>query len=178
MRFAERATTRESMDEGPVGSRVLRDLARVNRLTFAFSPIVRFVRQSGGEGTLLDVACGYGDLLRLLGRRFPRLRLAGIDLHVGDARAITPPGIELIEGDVFALERGFDYIVSSPFAHHRDDASIVRFLQWLEAHARRGWFICDLHRHWLPYRLIGVLTTALRLEPRLKAAKDALERVK
>jgi SAM-dependent methyltransferase len=165
MGFTERATTPEKMDEGPVGPTVLRDLARVNRLTFAFAPIFRFVSRAGAEGTLLDVACGYGDLLRALGARFPRLRLAGIDLHVADARAATLPGIELLEGDVFALDRGFDLIVSSQFTHHLDDEAIVRFIRWLEANASRGWFICDLHRHWLPYRLIGIIAATLRLDP-------------
>jgi 2-polyprenyl-3-methyl-5-hydroxy-6-metoxy-1,4-benzoquinol methylase len=165
MGFARRATTLEKMDEGPVGPTVLRDLARVNRVTFAFAPIFRFVRRAGAEGALLDVACGYGDLLRRLARRFPQLRLTGIDLHVGDARSATVPGIELLEGDVFALDRDFDLIVSSQFAHHLDDEAIVRFIRWLEAHARRGWFICDLHRHWLPYRLIGIIAAALRLDP-------------
>lgn len=153
------------MDEGPVGPAVLRDLARVNRLTFAFAPIFGFVRRAGAKGTLLDVACGYGDLLRALARRCPGLRLTGIDLHVADARAVTAPGIELLEGDVFALDRRFDLIVSSQFAHHLDDQAIVDFIRWLEAHARRGWFICDLHRHWVPYRLIGIIVAALRLDP-------------
>jgi 2-polyprenyl-3-methyl-5-hydroxy-6-metoxy-1,4-benzoquinol methylase len=165
MSFTQRATTPERMDEGAVGAAVLRDLARVNRITFAFAPIFGFLRPAGPEGTLLDVGCGYGDLLRALARRHPRLRLAGIDLHVADARAATPPEIELIEGDVFALERAFDLIVSSQFVHHLDDAAIVRFLRWLDAHARRGWFICDLHRHWLPYRLIGLIAATLRLDP-------------
>jgi SAM-dependent methyltransferase len=165
MSFAQRATTPERMDEGAVGAAVLRDLARVNRVTFAFAPIFRFVRRAGGAGTLLDAGCGYGDLLRALARRHPQMRLAGIDLHVADARAATPPAIELIEGDVFALERTFDLIVSSQFAHHLDDEGIVRFLRWIDGHARRGWFICDLHRHWFPYRLVGLLAGALRLDP-------------
>jgi hypothetical protein len=25
------------------------------------------------------------------------------------------------------------------------------FIRWMEAHARLGWFIGDLHRHWFPY---------------------------
>jgi SAM-dependent methyltransferase len=163
--FARRSTAREVMDEGAVGPGVLRDLARVNRLTFAFDPIFRFVRRAGAEGTLLDVACGYGDLVRRLAPRFPNLALAGIDLHAGDARAATSPGIELLEGDVFALDRSFDLIVSSQFAHHLDDASIVRFLAWMEAHARRGWFVCDLHRHPLPLRLFRLIAAALRVDP-------------
>jgi hypothetical protein len=32
----------------------------------------------------------------------------------------------------------------------------------MEAHARRGWFIGDLHRHWLPYYGFGLLAWAAR----------------
>jgi hypothetical protein len=41
-------------------------------------------------------------------------------------------------------------IVSSHFAHHLSDADLVRFLRWMEGAARLGWFVNDLHRHWLP----------------------------
>jgi SAM-dependent methyltransferase len=163
MSFTDRSAARELMDEGPVGPDVLRDLSRVNRLTFAFVPLFRFVRRAGGVGMLLDVACGYGDLLRALARKFPRLRLAGIDLHVDDARVVTPPSIELIGGDVFALDRRFDLIVCSQFTHHLDDQQIVQFLRWIDAHAVRGWYICDLHRHWLPFHFFKIAATALRL---------------
>ncbi len=36
------------------------------------------------------------------------------------------------------------------------------FIRWMEAHARRGWFIGDLHRHWLPYYGFGLLAWIMR----------------
>ena len=36
------------------------------------------------------------------------------------------------------------------------------FIRWMEAHARRGWFIGDLHRHWLPYYGFGLLAWLAR----------------
>jgi hypothetical protein len=52
-------------------------------------------------------------------------------------------------GDVFALDpaRRFDVVVSALFTHHLDDAQLVRFLRWMQATARLGWFVNDLHRH-------------------------------
>jgi hypothetical protein len=44
-------------------------------------------------------------------------------------------------------------VISSLFAHHLDDRQLVRFLQWIEASARRGWLINDLHRHPIAYRI-------------------------
>ena len=67
-------------------------------------------------------------------------------------------------GDVFAIDAAedFDFIVSSQFTHHLTDDQVVTFIRWMEAHARRGWFIGDLHRHWLPYYGFGVLAWLAR----------------
>ena len=56
----------------------------------------------------------------------------------------------------------FDFIVSSQFTHHLTDDQVAMFIRWMEAHARRGWFIGDLHRHWLPYYGFGLLAWAAR----------------
>ena len=39
------------------------------------------------------------------------------------------------------------------------------FIRWMEAHARRGWFIGDLHRHWFPYYGFGLLAWLARWHP-------------
>ena len=40
-----------------------------------------------------------------------------------------------------------DYVISSHFTHHLPDPELVRFIQWMDRTAVRGWFINDLHRH-------------------------------
>ena len=52
--------------------------------------------------------------------------------------------------------------MSSQFAHHLTDDELVRFIQWQEAHAVRGWFIADLHRHWMSYYGFPLLARAMR----------------
>ena len=159
------------MDEAPASAACLADLAWVNRLTMVHFPTVRWVhralRRVGPEASLLDVACGQGDLLRLLRRKFPRLHLTGCDLHVAEARRATPSAlaIEYLEKDVFAVDRGSDLVVSSQFTHHLDDATLVRYLRWSEAHARVGWFVCDLQRHLVPFLFIKTLPRIVRLDP-------------
>jgi SAM-dependent methyltransferase len=168
--FAARSAEPERMDSAPASARCLDDLAFVNRLTMVHHPTVAWVRralrQAGPDASLLDVACGYGDGLRLLRRKFPGLRLSGIDLNVAPARAATRSGerIELVEGDVFALDRDFDLVVSTQFAHHLDREMLVRYLRWAEAHSRVGWFVCDLHRHVVPWLFIKALPRLLRLD--------------
>ena len=52
-------------------------------------------------------------------------------------------------------------MMSSLFAHHLDDPDLVRFLARMEAGARIGWFVNDLHRHPLPYHAFRALSAAM-----------------
>lgn len=148
----------------------LRDLSRVNVATLTHRPLLRWLARTTADWpsfTLLDAACGYGDLLRVVARWAARagkqVRLTGVDLNPWAIRAAReaggPDDIAYVHGDIFDHRPGQapDLIVSSQFAHHLDDAAIVRFLGWLEAEAGRGWFVTDLRRHWFPYMGFPVL---------------------
>jgi 2-polyprenyl-3-methyl-5-hydroxy-6-metoxy-1,4-benzoquinol methylase len=178
MSLATRSTAGERMDTDCVDfedyRRCLRDLARVNTVTLTHRPMLNWLtRETAGlqAFSLLDVACGHGDALRRVQRWAARrgidAHLEGVDLNAWAIRAAqeaTEPraGIVYRNGDVFDVTDTFDFIVSSQFTHHLEDAMVVRFIAWMEAHARRGWFIGDLHRHWLPYYGFGVLAWAAR----------------
>jgi 2-polyprenyl-3-methyl-5-hydroxy-6-metoxy-1,4-benzoquinol methylase len=169
MALATRSTADERMDTGCVDyadyQRCLRDLGRVNTVTLTHRPMLAWLGRmtQGLSGfSLLDVACGHGDALRRIqawsARRNLAARLEGIDLNPWSTRAATEAtpaaaAIRFITGDVFAFEpqTRYDFIISSQFTHHLTDTQIVAFIHWMEAHANRGWFIGDLHRHWFPY---------------------------
>jgi len=51
-----------------------------------------------------------------------------------------------------------DIIFSSLFCHHFTDRGLITQLQWMKTNARIGFFINDLHRHWLAYHSISLLT--------------------
>jgi len=176
--LSQRSTAAEVMDSPDTSrleyERCLHDLESVNRLTMTHRPTLRWLSHAtqalprGTPISILDVACGAGDLLRAIDRWAEgcglHATLTGIDLNPGSASiaaAQTALGraITYRTGDVFDETLGLeaDFIVSSQFAHHLDDAAIVRFLLWLDRHARRGWFIADLHRHLIPYLGFRVL---------------------
>lgn len=171
--FTRRSADDELMDTEPVSlaefTACLSDLARVNRMTLAYRPTLRFLDRLAERGLpagrpleVVDVGSGYGDMLRAIDRWAVRrgvpVSLTGVDLNPWSrlaATAATEPGrpIRWITADAFAYEpeAGIDVVVSSLFTHHLTDALVVRFLRWMDAVARRGWFINDLHRHPVPY---------------------------
>ncbi len=180
MNLAIRSTASERMDTDCLDyedyRRCLRDLARVNTVTLTHRPTLAWLACAAGKlrsFSVLDVACGHGDMLRRLRRWSERkgiaVRLAGIDLNPWSTRAAreaTPAAADIVfyTGDVFAFQpdEPFDFIICSQFAHHLTDGQVVMFLRWLEAHAERGWFIGDLHRHWFPYYGFGLLAWLAR----------------
>jgi SAM-dependent methyltransferase len=174
------------MDDDTVDYATLRaclvDLAKVNRWTLAHPPTLAFLNGLHRRGLwpkdrplrLLDVGSGYGDMIRTIDRWAARRGLAidltGLDLSPWSERAAaeaTPPGrpVTWVTGDVFEDVRPTDVITSSLFTHHLTDAMVVRFLGAMEARARIGWFINDLHRHPLPYGGFAALAKVMGWHP-------------
>jgi 2-polyprenyl-3-methyl-5-hydroxy-6-metoxy-1,4-benzoquinol methylase len=172
MDLSRRADIPELMDAADLDiteyNACLTDLAAVNRLTLTHRATLGFLDRAtrdwpaGTDVAVLDLAFGHGDLLRAIAgwaaRRGLHANLSGVDLNPRSAvaaRAATRGGMAIAyhTGDVFSFVPAVapDFIVTSQFTHHLPDAGIVRLLAWMEATARRGWHIADLHRHALPY---------------------------
>jgi len=49
-------------------------------------------------------------------------------------------------------------IFSSLFCHHMDDEQFIEMLRWCKQNSATGFFINDLHRHFLAYYSIKLLT--------------------
>jgi SAM-dependent methyltransferase len=153
------------------------DLAQVNRWTFASRPTLdwldRLVAAHPPTAPLriVDVGSGGGDMLHRIARWATRrgiaVQLTGIDLNPHAARAareLTPANMDIdwITGDAFSYTQTADVILSSLFTHHLPEPEIVRFLAWMEAVARRGWFINDLVREKTPLQLFTALSKLAR----------------
>jgi SAM-dependent methyltransferase len=149
----------------------LHDIARVNSLTFSHRPTLIWLNQlveampaSAAPLRIVDVGCGYGDMLRRIdiwaARRKIPVALTGIDLNpdaIRAAREATAPTqrIEWLVGDALSDHPtgDTDVVLSTLMTHHLPNPEIVRFLRWMEQTAQRGWFINDLHRQPVPYHL-------------------------
>ena len=186
MDLSRRSSDPEFMDETTTSpadyARCLVDLESVNRVTFTHRPTLHWLAEAtaslrpGAPISILDVACGHGDLLRAIQRwsvkRGITVKLEGIDLNPRSAVAAalaTPPemGITWRTGDVFTYRPASppDFIVSSQFAHHLDDVQVVAFLGWLERNATWGWFLADLHRHAIPFYGFRLLARLMGWHP-------------
>jgi len=157
----------------------LADLARVNTLTVARPPTLRWLTRAtrelapGASFTLLDVGCGEGDMLRAIHRSATRRglvpHLVGIDLDpsaVRAARAATDPALKIEFQATSVFEHTPttrpDFVTSSLVTHHMRDDEIVHFFSWMERNAHRGWLVSDLHRHAFAYHGFRLLAQAAR----------------
>lgn len=154
----------------------LQSLETINNLTLAYYPTLRwlefFIKNSVVPLHIVDIGCGCGDMLRrferLFGKRKQSVILTGLDYDPLARRCALSlmnkdSAINYICTDIFDYqpEQGIDIAVCSLFTHHLEEDQLVRFLCWLDQNTRCGWFINDLHRHWLPYYFIKVATAVL-----------------
>ena len=169
----------------------LRSIRSVNRLTAGVSPdagvgwtgmSIRVLLRQGVSG-----ACG-GRGVRAGGHccdeiasagprtRGVRVRLTGIDLNArcgagGEGSEATMPGtVTFLAGNAYGFQppEGIDLVISSLMTHHMQNGEVVEFLRWMEATARMGWFVNDLHRQKVPYYAFRALTRFTRWHPFVK----------
>lgn len=182
MTLAVRAQDEEMMDADDLPSdtyaAVVGDLARVNTVTLAIWPTLFFLRRALCDVKrfrLLDVGFGDGDALRRIARWAARrgleAELVGVDLNPRSAPAAgarTPADLPITyrTGDYADLAGdGWDVVISSLVAHHMTHPQLVGFLRFMEAEARRGWFVNDLHRHRFAHSGFPLLARLARWHP-------------
>lgn len=172
--------------------KALTALRRINALSFTAAGLAREVETLAGpvsgEGptevltdalTVVDVACGGGDVTLDLAARLARSRSLAADVHVigidvspravdrarglaGTAGSVAAARLTFTEHDIVAAGcPPCDVAVSSLFLHHLDDEVAVTLLESMAAAARLGIVISDLVRSRLGLALAVVGTTVL-----------------
>jgi flavin-dependent dehydrogenase/2-polyprenyl-3-methyl-5-hydroxy-6-metoxy-1,4-benzoquinol methylase len=125
---------------------------------------------------LLDVGSGAGDQIRKVMRHAGRHGYwihhgVGIDLNPRSqalAMSMTPPPwpATFVTGDYRDVGgQEWDVIISSLVAHHMTHEQLVDFLRFMEAEAKLGWLINDLHRHRFAYLGFPLLARLMRWHP-------------
>ena len=112
---------------------------------------------------ILEIGSGGGDNLIFLKNKFQNNQYAGLDIKEVCIKyaAAQDPSIDWILADYkeHKPKKTYDIIFNSLFCHHFNDDELVKMLQWMKKNAKLGFFIGDLHRHWLAYYSIKLLTT-------------------
>lgn len=121
--------------------------------------------------TVCEIGCGGGDNLRAISRycksRHMSVDFLGIDINPGCVEVAKSKSTE--SNFRFAVsdyrEYNFnggkpDIIFSSLFCHHFSEPELTGMLRWMHVNSKKGFFINDLHRHYLAYHSIKMLTAA------------------
>ncbi|MDB5119258.1 MAG: Methyltransferase type 12 [Sphingobacteriales bacterium] len=123
-----------------------------------------------GNVHIADWGCGGGDMLRLLSKWAKKkniaVKLTGIDathsaVEYASAKSKEYPEIDIILANVIEeMEKvpKSDVVISTLFTHHFDDESWVELITNMYFSARKAVIINDIHRHWLAYHSINLLT--------------------
>ena len=179
-RFDRRSGNIEIMDDlqcaGEVVNQTLRELETVNRLLggnyVTLSAVQELLKKTPhpGEITVADLGCGGGDMLKLLaswGRKNNiNMRLIGIDANpniiafaINNCHGYSEISFET--ANVFSEDfrkRRFDIVLATLFIHHFTDDELVNHFRFVPRQMRMGVVINDIHRHWLAYYSILLLT--------------------
>ncbi len=180
--FTHRSYEKELMDDfegsGTAMDQTLRELEVINHRLggnyVTINGLKKIIKQQGRPNQpvkIADLGCGGGDMLMLMakwGRKHNiPLRLTGIDANpniVEYARNNTSafPEINYQSVNIFSeafqtLE--FDIMQCSLFTHHFTDEELVRLFSIMKSKSRLGFIINDIHRHWLAYYSIKLLTS-------------------
>jgi SAM-dependent methyltransferase len=170
--FKHRSTEPEWMDDKGVTLETLDEclgqLEKINIGTLAYRPTLYWLAhvltsfRPDRPVTIFDIGCGGGDMLRKIAawakKKNIAIDLTGIDINplakiVAEKRTRKISPIRYETADIYTLgpDRRADFIISSLFTHHLDDAELHRFIGWMEDHAEQGWLSNDLHRHPIAY---------------------------
>ncbi len=116
--------------------------------------------------SVMEIGCGGGDNLKALWtwaiKGNSSIQFSGVDINpacISFAKQVFPEA-NYLHADYRQLifDKQPDILFSSLFCHHFTDEELVEQLRWMYRHCKLGFFINDLHRHWVAYHSIRLLT--------------------
>lgn len=178
--FSSRSYQKELLDRDDIPfadiKRNMQELDTINTLlgghAITIAGLKKFYTELRKDPAIIcEIGCGGGDNLKAIynwctKKNIP-VKLIGIDINAdcisyAKENCSAVSGIEFIISDYrlvqFDKEKPF-VIFSSLFTHHFNDEQFAEMLQWSAENSVAGFFINDLHRHFLAYYSIKLLTT-------------------
>lgn len=176
MNLSKRSYEQELLDDVNIPFEAIRqnmfELDTINTYLGGHRITIRGLQLLAGKQKVLhvcEIGCGGGDNLAAVARwannKNVQLEITGIDINqncidVATKRKDIGSHANWITSDyrVVKFSRYPDIIFSSLFCHHFKEESLIEQLQWMQHNSTKGFFINDLHRHWLAYYSIKMLT--------------------
>ncbi len=178
--LSSRSQQIEIMDDlncsGEVVDQTLRELETINRLlggnSVTINGLSRLLKHKKNLKKMLlaDLGCGGGDMLKLISSWSRKnnffFDLTGIDANTNiisfaKRNSLNFPDIHYEAIDIFSDEfksKKFDIIIGTLFFHHFNEEQLVSFFSKAKEQVSLGIVINDIHRHWLAYHSIRLLT--------------------
>lgn len=176
MNLSTRSYEQELLDDVNIPFEAIRqnmlELDIINTYLGGHRITIKGVQLLSGKQNVLhicEIGCGGGDNLAAIARwassKNIQLEITGIDINhncidVATQRKDIGSKANWITSDYRNVNftRYPDIIFSSLFCHHFTNGSLIEQLQWMHRNSAKGFFINDLHRHWLAYYSIKILT--------------------
>ena len=173
--LSQRSKQKELMDADDIPfadmAQTLKELNVINtRLgghAITLKGIKRFMKQNNSI-LICEIGCGGGDNLFAIynycKKKNIKVHFIGIDINpecIVFAKQQYPKlPCQWICSDYAEVifDESPDIIFSSLFCHHFTNEQLISLLQWQYRESRKGFFINDLHRHWLAWFLIKYIT--------------------
>ncbi|OEK07065.1 methyltransferase domain-containing protein [Roseivirga misakiensis] len=190
MRFDHRVYEEELMDDldsgGEVIDQTLRELETINKWLggnyVTINGILQLLKGHSPEKPLViaDLGCGGGDILKLVATWAKKAKVP-VELHGYDANpniikyaeenCAEFPEISFHVEDIFSedfKQNTYDIVLCTLFTHHFTDNQLIKIFHQFKEQAKKGVVINDLHRHWLAYHSIKLLTQLFSKSPMVK----------
>jgi 2-polyprenyl-3-methyl-5-hydroxy-6-metoxy-1,4-benzoquinol methylase len=176
MNFKSRSYQKELLDEEGIPfeaiAQTMRELNTINTLLGGHAITLEGFKQltkDKKEITVCEIGCGGGDnlvaIVKYCKENQIKIHCIGIDynsecIEFAKQNEYLKNNTDFICSDYAKVhfENNPDIIFSSLFCHHFTDEALILQLKWMKENAATGFFINDLHRHWLAYFLIKYLT--------------------
>lgn len=177
LNLRERSFEPELMDSTSISfnefHHCLQNLEIINKLTLGYRPTLQWLRtilsvMQHKTIHILDVGSGGGDMLRQIDKMAKQnnynINFIGVDMNPWSKKSaekmhpISTIRYETSNIFTFDTKNSVEIIICALFTHHLNDEEIIKFLRWIDDKATVGWFINDLHRHFLPYYFIKMTT--------------------
>ena len=173
MNLSKRSEEQEIMDDlnisGDVVPQTLQELDTINRFlggnNISLSAL-KSLKKTCEINTLVDLGCGGADILIQMSKISPNTAFTGIDAnpHIVDyarKHASSYSNIEPLCENIFSdsfKKREFDIIHCCLFLHHFTHEELVSLFRQFKAQAQKAIIVNDLHRHFLAYYSIKLIT--------------------